>query len=91
MIEIDIDTLFTHIFEATQFLATEDQNELLNKFADRLNEWHGVSFEELRHAMENVDMTLDVKCASCNDPMPGFNAGTPICSDCSDGDSEMSM
>jgi hypothetical protein len=90
MIEMDIDTMFTHLFEATQFLDIEDQAEVMNKFADRLNEWHGVTYDQLRHAMENVDMTLEVKCASCNDHMPGFNAGTPICSEC-DGDSEMSM
>ena len=91
MIEMDIDTMFTHLFEVTQFLSTEDQNDVMQKFADRLNEWHGITFDELRTAMEHVDMVLEVKCASCNDHMPGFNAGTPICSDCSDGDSEMSM
>jgi len=87
---IDLDTLFNHLFDCTQFLEPEDQNEVIQKFADRLNEWHGVTFDQIREAMAKIDMELEVKCITCNDHMPNFTNGTPVCSDC-DGDSEMSM
>ena len=91
MIEMDIDTMFSHLLEATQGLEIEDQNEVIQKFAQRLAEWHGVTQPELRTALENIDMKLEVKCWDCNDYMPNFNGtGNPVCSDC-DGDSDMSM
>lgn len=91
MLELDLDTLFSHLLESTQGLNNEDQDEVIQKFAQRLAEWHGVTQPELRNALENIDMTLEVKCWDCNGVMQNFNGtGTPVCSDC-DGDSEMSM
>ena len=91
MIEMDIDTIFSHLLEATHGLSIEEQNEVIQTFAQRLAEWHGVSQHELQCALENIDMKLEVKCWDCNEYMPNFNGnGAPICSDC-DGDSEMSM
>ena len=91
MLEIDLDTIFSHVLESTQGLDIEDQNEVIQKFAQRLAEWHGVTQPELRTALENIDMMLEVKCWDCNGIMQNFHGtGTPVCSDC-DGDSEMSM
>ena len=90
MIEMDLDTIFNHLFESTQFLDVNDQNEVMQKFADKLIEWHGVTYDQIRDAMSKVDMVLEVKCLTCNDHMPNFTNGTPVCSDCG-SDSEMSM
>ena len=83
--QIDIDGMFLMLLQATAIYLTEEQQEnVIQYIAYKLNEWYNVSLDELRSCMTKMGFKLREYCVECNEDMPDFNdIGDPICDKCS--------
>lgn len=82
-IKINLKEMFLLLLNSVDTLRLEEQEQVMNNMAYKLEEWYDVSRDDLRKLLQDVGFKLNEICISCNEEMPEFEGdGNPLCSIC---------
>jgi hypothetical protein len=82
-LDMNLDDLFLLLLNATLSLDHEQQNQVIQDMAYKLEEWYDTTRDNLRSALVKIGFRLEERCVGCNEEMPNFEGGgDPVCSDC---------
>ena len=79
----DLAILIELVYKSTLMLDAEQQNQVIQTYAYKLEECYRVSRDDLRSAMIENGLVLEEFCVGCCEEMPTFvGKGNPLCNEC---------
>jgi len=67
LLNMNLDDLFVCLGASLYSISDRLKKQVLNDFANKLEEWHSVDRSDLRNAMRKIDQVFDEYCSDCGD------------------------